>query len=220
MKLSAPTFTKTGGKSKSSTELPESVFAQEYNPELISQAIRVYLSNQRQASRHALTRSQVKKTTAKVWRQKGTGRARHGSRRAPIFVGGGVAHGPTSRDNYTLTMPKKMRRKALASALSHKLSEKQVSIISNLDGIKKTTEAANILSKIASYPDTKKITIIIHESNPDLIRATNNLKGVTITHSQRLNTYETINSDHLLFLPDSIQILANRLEPTQREKSA
>src|SRR5690242_1823092 len=108
--------TKTGAKSQ--LTVSDSVFGVPVNKALIAQAVRVYMSNQRQGTSKAKTRSEINRTSAKWYKQKGTGRARHGARNAPLFVGGGVAHGPNGEQNWTRTLSKRMKMQALVTALS------------------------------------------------------------------------------------------------------
>ena len=115
----------TSGKKTSTTSVKKKFFEAKINSSLMAQAIRVYLSNQRQAPAKTKSRGEVKVTKKKVWRQKGTGRARHGSRNAPIFVGGGKAHGPSGTQNYKLKMSKKMKKASLFSALSEQFKAKK-----------------------------------------------------------------------------------------------
>src|SRR3990170_5938571 len=119
----------TRGEPAGKTDLPEEIFAVKASPRLLAQAVRVYLANQRLAQARAKTRGEVKGSGKKIWRQKGTGRARHGDAQAPIFVGGGVAHGPTGRENYKLKLPKRLKRRALFAALTQKIEEKELVIV-------------------------------------------------------------------------------------------
>ena len=116
------------GASKGSMTLPEAVFGAKPNKALIAQAVRVYLANQRQGNAATKTRGEVIGTTKKIYRQKGTGRARHGAAKAPIFVGGGVAHGPHPHD-FSMEFPKKMKQKALISALSEKTQAGSIKVV-------------------------------------------------------------------------------------------
>ena len=131
----------------SSIEVSDSVFAQKSNPALVAQAVRVYLSNLRQGSAKVKTRSAVKRTKSKWYKQKGTGNARHGSKNAPIFVGGGVAHGPTGNENWKKDLSRKMKSKALRVALS--MQVENIVVTDNLNSIGgKTTEAVKFLNKM------------------------------------------------------------------------
>lgn len=119
------------GEEVSSVELPASIFEAEINRGLMHQALVRQLANARLGTHKAKGRSEINRSTAKIYRQKGTGNARHGSRRAPIFVGGGVAHGPKPR-KYTKSMPRKMRRAALRSALSAKASNGEIVVLNEV----------------------------------------------------------------------------------------
>ncbi len=142
-------YTINGTKS-GQIDLPKEIFAAKINEPLMTQAVRVYLSNQRQALARAQTRSEVNRTKAKWFRQKGTGRARHGARSAPIFVGGGKAHGPTGEQNYCLKMSKAMKKKALFSALTAKLKDKEIIIVKGMEKVEpKTKKMSEILQKFA-----------------------------------------------------------------------
>src|SRR3989344_7875158 len=122
------------GKVTTTVTLPEYLFGAKVNRPLMAQAVRVYLANQRAGTQSTKTRGEVDGSTRKIYRQKGTGRARHGGIRAPIFVGGGIAHGPKPHD-FSRELPQKMRRAALFSALSGKLKDGEVKIMKNLDKI-------------------------------------------------------------------------------------
>ena len=116
------------GKAAGKTTLNDKVWKVNDNPDLVAQVLNVYMSNQRKGTAHAKTRGDVSGGGRKPWKQKGTGRARHGSRKAPIFVGGGVAFGPRPRD-YSLKMPKKMKKAALFSALSYKQNNGEIKVV-------------------------------------------------------------------------------------------
>jgi large subunit ribosomal protein L4 len=119
------------GEEVSSVELPADIFEAKVNRDLMHQALVRQLANKRQGTHKAKGRSEINKSTRKIYRQKGTGNARHGSRRAPIFVGGGVAHGPQPRD-YSKKMPRKMRRAALRSALTVKASNGDIVVLDEI----------------------------------------------------------------------------------------
>src|SRR3990167_4064766 len=121
------------GERQEKLNLPKEQFGVNASPSLLAQAVRIFLSNQRRAAAKTKTRAEVAKTTAKMYKQKGTGRARHGSYAAPIFVGGGVAHGPSGEQNYKMSLPVKMRRLALLGALSAKAEAKQVMVVTGCE---------------------------------------------------------------------------------------
>jgi large subunit ribosomal protein L4 len=127
------------GKVQTSIDLPAELFGAKVNKQIMAQAVRVYLANQRQGTQSTKTRGEVTGSTRKIYRQKGTGRARHGGITAPIFVGGGIALGPKPRD-YGLSLPKKMRRVALASALTSQLNAGKVKVVDGFDTIEPKTK--------------------------------------------------------------------------------
>jgi large subunit ribosomal protein L4 len=202
--LSVPFYTQKGNEGKA-FNLPKEIFGQKANEKLIAQAVRVYLSNQREACAKVKTRAEVNRTTKKLYRQKGTGGARHGSRKAPIFVGGGVAHGPTGLENYKLKLPKKMARRALFSALSAKVKDGKVAIC-DIEKIQpKTKELADFLSKIGiSY------ATIVHGGAKNLILAGRNLNNIDLVRAEELNTYDVLRSHNLLFTKEGLEALTKR----------
>src|SRR3990172_8527697 len=138
----------TEGKVVEKLALPEKIFAAKANKKLMAQAVRVYLANQRQGTQKTKSRGEIKASKAKIWRQKGTGKARHGARSAPIFVGGGGAHGPNPR-GFSLKIPQKMRQAALFSALSAKFQEGKILVVKGLEAIKpKVKEMVKVLTAL------------------------------------------------------------------------
>lgn len=199
--------TKTG-----QVDLNKQVFAYKINQNLISQSVRVYLSNQRKAHAKAKGRSQVAGTTKKMWAQKGTGRARHSDARAPIFVGGGVAHGPKGVQNYKLKMSKKMNQKALRSALSLLARNKNILAISDLDKIAtKTKQAQKLITSLKKADKllsaSKKIGIIINSDNTNAKKAFKNLPKVNLIYTNSLNTYTLLNQNFLIFSQKSLDFV-------------
>lgn len=204
------------GKKLSKISLPKDIFAVEINKKLIAQAVKVYLSNQRQANAKTKTRSEVNFSTRKIWKQKGTGRARHGAKSAPIFVKGGRAHGPTGEQNYKLKLSQTMKQKALISALTQKLKNNQLIVIKGLEKIKgKTKEMEVIMSKVnppAGGPKSKvKITIILPKVWENVIRAGRNIPYLNFLQIKQLNTYEVLNGGILVFTKESIEALKEKL---------
>jgi len=192
--------------------LPPEIFAAEVNPQLMAQAVRVYLANQRKAQPKTKTRAEVNRTKAKWYRQKGTGKARHGSRAAPIFVGGGVAHGPTGEQNYKLKMTKKMKKAALFSALTSKFKEGSILVVKGLEKIEpKTKKMAEVIRKFKSQSANRrtksKILLILPKLLENIVLAGRNLKNLEISQVADLNTYRVLSSEKLIFLPESIEKL-------------
>ena len=203
-------------KELSKISLPKEIFAIEVNKRLLAQAVKVYLSNQRQANAKTKTRSEVNFSTRKIWKQKGTGRARHGAKSAPIFVKGGRAHGPTGEQNYKLKLSQKMKKKALASALTQKLKDNKLVVIEGLMKIKgKTKEINKIIARFrkpATSKDKKKktkITIILPEVWENVIRAGRNIPYLDFLQVKQLNAYEILNGGMLVFTKESIEALKN-----------
>ncbi|KPJ70732.1 hypothetical protein AMJ51_01060 [Microgenomates bacterium DG_75] len=195
------------GRKSGQVSLPKEIFAAPINKQLMTQAVRVYLSNQRRAKAKTKTRAEIKGSRRKIWRQKGTGRARHGDRYAPIFVGGGRAHGPTGEENYKLKMSKAMKKKALFSALASKLKNKEIIAVKGLAKIEpKTKEMAKT---IASLPlkEKKKVLLVLPSVLENVIRTGRNLVGVDLVQASQLNTYQVLNHDQLVFMEESIEKL-------------
>lgn len=190
------------GEAQPATSLPASLFGVKTSNILLAQAIRVFLGNQRTASAKTLTRSDVNRTKAKWFKQKGTGRARHGSRAAPIFVGGGISHGPDGTQNFSLKMPNKMRRTAFLGALSLKASNKKVFVISNPEkSLGKTKDVTNIFTKIGKG----KNLVVVDTKVTGFTRAIRNIPLVTIAKAQNLNTYSVMAAGNLVLTPGAIE---------------
>lgn len=205
-KLTAEVFD-LEGKILEKISLPEEIFAAKINKVLIAQAVRVYLANQRQGTASTKTRGEVEGSTRKIYRQKGTGRARHGSIRAPIFVHGGIVGGPKPRD-YSLHLPQKMKRRALFSALTDKLNNRGIKILKGLEKIEpKTKNFVNLIDKLGLTHKKKKILVITASENENLKRASRNVEGVSITAAKRLNTHDVLNNRELLFMKEAIEEL-------------
>src|SRR3989339_880550 len=162
------------GKEAGSMTLPERVFGAKWNADLVHQVAQSMLSNRRAGTAHTKNRGEVSGGGKKPWRQKGTGRARHGSIRSPIWVGGGVAHGPRANRNFTKKINRKMRRKALCMVLGEKAKKDFLVLLEDLKvrgG--KTKELASLLRKLPC--DSKRTLIVLSAENQELIRAGNNL---------------------------------------------
>jgi len=166
-------------------------------PVLVAQAVRVYLINQRKAWAKTKTRAEVAGSKSKIYRQKGTGRARHGDRQAPIFVGGGVAHGPRGVQNYKKKISRKMVQKVILSVLIDKIREKKVFLTDNLD-FKKTKEAFFFLQKVKkNIPLKGKIAFIVEKSE-SLKKSLANLDEIMVLEAESLNAYSLLKTDYLL----------------------
>lgn len=206
MKLTA--YTKTGNKSQRPLTVSDQVFKAKVNRQLLAQAIRVYLANQRQGTSKTKRRSEVKRTKKKWYQQKGTGRARHGSRNAPIFVGGGIAHGPTGQQNWKLSLSQRLKHQALISALSTQLNHVMAwDGLNDLSG--KTKEAARMVDQLTN--DKDQVLVVLAEMRPETLRSLRNIERVKVVKAERLNAYEVARVDKLIFTKDAAQQLENRL---------
>lgn len=196
----------TSGKKQGTISLSSEIFSAKIKPQILALYIRTYLARQRKSQNRAQTRSTITGTTAKAWRQKGTGRARHGSKKAPIFVGGSKAHGPTGTQNFKLSIPKKIKRLALFAALTSKA--KNITIASGFEKFSgKTKDLNQTITTLIPKDTDSKITLILDKPYPKIIQAANNLNHLTITQATRINPYEIINSNHLLFAKESIDLI-------------
>ena len=200
--IQVETINLTGIKAEK-TSLPSKIFGVKINPILMAQAVKIYLSNQRTARAHAKTRSEVDRTTAKWFRQKGTGRARHGSRSAPIFVGGGKAHGPTGTQNYHQDLPKKMAKNALFSALSVKAKDQQIIVLVGFDKAKKTQELAKIVAHLLKTKKDK-LLLVLPQKAPVSSRVANNIQNLDLTNSCSLNPYAVLRANNILITKEAI----------------
>ena len=190
-----PVYTQEG-KQVDEIEVDSDVFGEEVNVPLLKQAITVYESNQRQGSANTKRRSDTAYSNQKPWPQKNTGRARHGERGSPIWVGGGLAFGPQPRD-YSKKFPKKMRRQALDNAFLAKLVDDQLKIIEAFDlSQPKTRVAQEVLEEIGVADDSLLILTDGHRRNAHL--ATRNLPDVELKPVEDANAYEVLQNKHTL----------------------
>ncbi len=192
------------GKAGGKMSLPGELFGAKINPTLMAQVVRVYAFSQRQGTASTKTRGEVSGTTKKIYRQKGTGRARHGAAKAPIFVGGGITFGPRPRD-FSLDIPKKMRRRALFSALTSQLQANKVIVLDGQAVTGKTKEMDAFLA--GAGLQGKKITIVTSGETPLVTRASKNLKNSEVIRAENLHTFAVLNTNALVFVKDSIEVL-------------
>jgi large subunit ribosomal protein L4 len=198
----------TSGEQVGEVELPTEVFEAPVNPALMHQALVRQLANARQGTHKTQSRSEVNRTKSKWYRQKGTGRARHGSRNAPIFVGGGVAHGPNPR-SYRKKMPRKMRRAALRSALSAKAAEEQIVLLDELAMEQaKTREFVDILERLEITDST---LVLLPEKNEVIEKSARNLPNVKTLHAGYLNIRDLLRYDTLVMPLGSLDVIVSVL---------
>lgn len=206
MKLTSYTATGT----KSSKTASDAVFGAKPNMELIAQAIRVYMANRRQGTSNTKTRAQIARTKRKWYKQKGTGNARHGARSAPIFVGGGVAHGPKANQNWKLNLTARSKRQALQHALSAQAENTMiVDAIAELKG--KTKDAQTLLTKIGQA-ETGKILVVLAEANETVLRALRNLPNILVVQARQVSALEVAMAQSIIVTTDSIKVLEERVK--------
>ncbi|MDP2637944.1 MAG: 50S ribosomal protein L4 [Candidatus Levybacteria bacterium] len=195
----------TKGKVSGTVSLSAEIFNAKINDSLMSQAVRVYLANKRQGTAKTKDRGEINATTRKVWQQKGTGRARHGSKRAPLFVGGGVAFGPKPRD-LSLNISKKMKTLALFSALSSKFRDQEIRIVKGLEALEpKTKIMAQVLENLEAKD--KKVLLILPKLDAEsqkVLRAARNIEGVQILTANMLNAYKVLDNKMVLLMRDAV----------------
>jgi len=188
------------GKAGGTVALTPELFGAKVNKELLAQSVRVYLANQREGGARSKTRGMVEGSSRKIYRQKGTGRARHGSIRAHIFVGGGVVFGPVGRD-YHLTMTKQMKRGALVSALSAKKDD--VIVIDGLEAVEaKTKQVAKSLTLAGA---TDKVLLVLPTGATGLARAARNIASVNLIGAKELHPYALVTHKKIVFTKKSLE---------------
>lgn len=199
-KLSVSIYSLTGRKS-GTLILPKEIFGIEVNKKLLAQALRVYMTNQKVFTANTKTRGEVEGSTAKIYRQKGTGRARHGSIRAPIFVGGGIVFGPKSR-KVRLDLPKRMKKAALISALSSKANDKE---IVGLSGIDKASGKTKEMSKLLHKLSVQNALIVTDKKQDNVVRAVKNIPNISALPVNLINAYEVLKHNMLLVTKEAVE---------------
>jgi len=191
------------GSSVGEIELNDAIFNRQVNTPIMHQAVLVYLSSQRRGTHSTKTRGLVSGGGKKPWRQKGTGRARAGSSRSPVWRGGGVTFGPQPR-SYTIAMPKKMRRAALLSALSLKKQEGKIVVLDELNfDAPKTKEMARILNNL----DAANSLVILEEGNNNAALSVRNMPTVQAAVPDAINTYSILLHDKVLLTRTALSLL-------------
>jgi large subunit ribosomal protein L4 len=195
------------GSPKGQVELPGALFDQNGKEGLVWESVKCHLANQRQGNACTKTRGEVSGTGKKPYRQKHTGHARHGSRRSPIFVGGGIAWGARPRD-YSYDVPKKLKRMSLAIALSARKTENVVTVVEDFELKEpKTRELAGLLSGLRL--DGK--VLLLTDGVPEILkRASRNLRWLTVVAAQNVSTYDVVSHDRILLTESGLKRLAER----------
>ena len=202
--MATPTYTKAGSKAATPAKLDKAVFGVEVtNHELLKLSYEVYLANSRDNLAVTKTRGLVSGGGKKPWKQKGTGRARFGSSRNPIWRGGGIAFGPTGEENYTKSLNVKAKRLAIRQALSLASTAGKISVVEDIVSREgKTSEFASLLAKVNA---TRNVLIVVEHKTSELMRASKNLQGVILVSSHYVNTYDVLNADNIIFTNASLK---------------
>ena len=182
--------------------LSDDVFGVEAHVPAMHAVVRAYMNAQRQGTQSALTRTEVRGGGRKIYRQKGTGNARHHGRRAPQFTHGGVVFAPKPRD-YRISVPKKVRRLAMKSALSCKVSDAELVVVDKIELAEAKTK--NVVSMLKALGADKKALIVTADADPMVVRASNNISGVKTTFVGSLNVVDILNCDKMIVSQDAVK---------------
>ena len=190
------------GEQVGEIELKDDVFGIEVNQHVVYEVVKNQLANRRQGTQSTKTRAEVRGGGRKPWRQKGTGRARAGSSRSPVWTGGGVAFAPKPRD-YSYKVPKKVKRLAMKSALTSKVENNEIIVIDELNfDAPKTKDMTNLLKKLNA---DRKALIVTAEKNENVIRSANNIPAVQTTVVNNLNVYDILNHNSFIITKDAVR---------------
>lgn len=190
------------GEQKGTVELSTAIFEQPVHRQALYEAVRNYLANQRQGTHDTKTRSEVVGSRQKMFRQKGTGRARMGSITSPSRIGGGRAHGPHPRD-YTYTLPRKIKRLALKSALSDRATAERINVVEDFQlDAPKTRTMAELLGKMDLQG--RHTLVVLPTGAEAIFKSVRNLEGVRVLRSHELNAYTILWADNLIFTQSAL----------------
>ena len=194
-------------KKVSQVDLNDAVFGAEVNEAIIYDVVKMQLASRRSGTASTKTRSDVSGGGKKPWRQKGTGRARAGTTRSPIWRGGGIVFGPHPRD-YSYSIPKKVRKKAIISALSMKFKENKMLILKDFPMEKISTR---IFKGVFDLFSLKKALFVLDDNNEVLLKSSRNIKNVKMIRSEGINVYDILNHEHLILLEPSVKKIEGAL---------
>ena len=192
------------GKKVSDIELADSVFGIEPNENIVHSVLKNYLANQRQGTQSTKTRAEVSGGGKKPWRQKGTGRARQGSTRAPQWIKGGVALGPKPR-SYRYTVNKKEKRLAIKSVLSSKVLEKELTVVDKLE--LKEIKTKSMVNALAALKVEGKTLIVLPENDKNVVMSARNIKGVKTISANNINVFDLLKYSNLILPVDTVKKL-------------
>ncbi|MHB8137220.1 MAG: 50S ribosomal protein L4 [Smithellaceae bacterium] len=194
-------------KKVAEVELNDAVFAAEVNEATIHDVVKMQLASRRSGTSATKGRSEVRGGGKKPWRQKGTGRARSGTSRSPIWRGGGIVFGPQPRD-YSFSVPKKVRKKALISVLSMKVKEEKMTVLQSFPMDAISTKA---FQQVVELFGLKKTLFVIDRDDAVLMKSSRNLKNVKMIRSEGINVYDVLKYEHLVLLEPSIKKIEGAL---------
>lgn len=187
------------------TSLPKEIFDVPMNSDLLHQVVVSQMANRRVAISHTKDRSEVRGGGAKPWRQKGTGRARHGSRRSPIWIGGGVTHGPTNERNFKKRLPKNIKKKALFIALSEKSRSNLITVVDSFDINEiKTKKAIEMLNNLGIK---ESCLIVLPKIDNNMILSTRNIPKVNVIQAKDINCLDILSSKYLLIDKEGLKVI-------------
>lgn len=195
----------SGKKTAKKVDLVDSIFAAEPNDHCIYLDVKQYLANQRQGTHKAKERAEIARTTKKLKRQKGTGGARAGSMKSPLFVGGGRAFGPRPRD-YSFKLNKKVKALARISALTYKAKGNAITILEDFNFEAPKTKNYVDLMKNLNFTD-KKTLLVLGDTNKNVYLSSRNIQGVKVVKASDLNTYDILNAQNLILAESSVKVL-------------
>ena len=214
--MELPVYNKEGKKIES-LQVLDSVFGLKWNASLVHQVVTSQMANRRSNTAHAKTRAEVSGGGKKPWRQKGTGRARHGSIRSPIWKGGGVSHGPRNDRDFTKKINKKMARKALLTVLSAKARDNEIIVLDEIVFTQpKTKEGAQMLTRLGALPEFARLTrnngvlVALQKREETIVRALKNLPYAGIDEARNLNASEILKYKYLLMPKSAVQTIEKK----------
>lgn len=192
----------TQGAAVGEMTLSDDIFGAEIHVSAMHAVVRAYLNAQRQGTQAARTRTEVRGGGRKIYRQKGTGNARHHGRRAPQFTHGGVVFAPKPRD-YRISVPKKVRRLAMKSALSSKVNDNELVVVDKIEFAEAKTK--NVAAMLKALGADKKALIVTADADKMVVRASNNIEGVKTTFVGSLNVVDILNCDKMVIAQDAVK---------------
>lgn len=195
----------SGKKTAKKADLVDSIYAAEPNDHCIYLDVKSFLANQRQGTHKSKERAEIARTTKKLKRQKGTGGARAGSMKSPLFIGGGRAFGPRPRD-YSFKLNKKVKALARISALTYKAKDNAITVLEDFNfEAPKTKNYADLLKNLNL--DTKKTLLVLGETNKNVYLSSRNLQGTKVVKASDLNTYDILHAENLILSESSVKVI-------------